>query len=114
MLNIRVEAATALAYLADTRAIENTPVFSALNTTHKFRVCKLPEFFTTSAGDDVELCVAGTFSAPERNCGWTGNFDITRVWLPSDPTGTDIHSLLTQLQIDRIEQEGFERGAYPK
>lgn len=102
MLCIRVEAATGLAHLANIRTVEK-PVY-------RFKVDKLPNFFTSSIGDDVEVCVAGTYSAPERDCNWGGNFDISHVWLPSDPKGTDIHSLLTQLQIDRIEREGFEMG----
>lgn len=74
----------------------------------KFKIDPLPDYFDSTVGDDVDVRVAGDYSRPDPSVGYLGDFEVTRVWIPSDPLGTDIQSLLSATQFERLESEGWQ------
>lgn len=64
-------------------------------------------YFSSTIGDDIEICVTGDYSPPDSSVGYLGDFEITRVWLPSDPMKTDLQSCLSNVQLERLESEGY-------
>lgn len=71
----------------------------------------LPSHFTTELMG-VKLCVTGEYDAPDISevTNWPGGFEVERVWVEADPSGTDIFHLLTDSARKLIEHEGFKRG----
>lgn len=65
------------------------------------------EDFETTVGDDIAVRVSGEYDPPDASTGWNGGYSITKVWLVGDASQTDIYSLLTCGQVERIEEATF-------
>ena len=65
--------------------------------------------FSTVVGD-VEVQVQGEFSAADPNVGCPAGYEIHRVWIESDLNATDLITLLTDKQIEAIQEAGVRWG----
>ena len=70
----------------------------------------MPYISFTSTIQDIEVVVEGDFDKDEPDCNYAGGFDVCKVYLPSDRNSTDIHYLLEDKVIERLEHEGYMAG----
>ena len=70
----------------------------------------MPYISFTSTIQDIEVVVEGDFDAEEPDVNYAGGFDVCKVYLPSDRNSTDIHYLLEDAVIERLQHEGYMAG----
>ena len=70
----------------------------------------MPYISFTSTIQDIEVVVEGDFDPADPSTNWPASFDVCKVFLPSDRNSTDIHSLLEDKVIERLEHEGYMAG----
>ena len=70
----------------------------------------MPYISFTSTIQDIEVVVEGDFDKDEPDVNYAGGFDVCKVYLPSDRNSTDIHYLLEDKVIERLEHEGYMAG----
>ena len=59
---------------------------------------------------DVEVCYSGDYGQPDSSCGYSGDFTLEVVILPSDEDGVNLITLLSDEQIERIENEAMNKA----
>lgn len=65
--------------------------------------------FSSTIGDDIEVDVSGEWCPPEKDIGYSGNYYIDEITLPSH--STNLTSVLSVGTLARLIEEGFNKGS---